>query len=149
LCGDGFSARFFFFPLATLVSLETSSLSALAAPAFRSESAKLRVLPLAFSVLSPLVSAKATAKTLSFLCGEVFGFGVGLGDSSGDGEFGASLQNSSRFLPVALLRLKDKAANDRAKREKTTNGNVTLLRSKQSVTHDQPVTKPPLCRLHR
>ena len=49
------------------------SLSALAwPPAFRSESAKLRVLPPAFSVLSPLVSAKATAKTLSFSCAAKF-----------------------------------------------------------------------------
>ena len=64
---------FFSFLLATLLSLETSSLSALAwPPAFRSESAKLRVLPPAFSVLSPLVSATATAKTLSFSCARKF-----------------------------------------------------------------------------
>src|SRR6266566_2527930 len=64
---------FFSFLLTTLLSLETSSLSALAwPPAFRSESAKLRVLPPAFSVLSPLVSAKATAKTLSFSCAAKF-----------------------------------------------------------------------------
>ena len=65
--------RRFSFLSATLVSLETSSLPALAwPPAFRSESAKLRVLPLAFSVLSPLVSAKATAKTLSSSCAAKF-----------------------------------------------------------------------------
>ena len=64
---------FFSFLLATLLSLETSSLSALARPpAFRSASAKLRVLPRTFSLLSPLVSAKATAKTLSFSCAAKF-----------------------------------------------------------------------------
>jgi len=62
---------FFSFLLATLLSLETSSLSALAwPPAFRSESAKLRVLPPAFFVLSPLVLATPT--TLSFSCAPKF-----------------------------------------------------------------------------